>query len=632
MSQLLSNRIAAGEVIERPASVVKELVENSIDAGSTEITVEVERAGSRLISVTDNGCGMDEEDALLSLQQHGTSKLLNEEDLNHILTLGFRGEALPSIASVSRFTLFTRQADAPGGIMVCCDGEGGISSRPHGGAPGTRIEVRDLFWNLPARKKFLKSPATEEHHIEEIFAMLAIAHPQISFKLIIDSKISLHTPASGKVEYRLREIFGKNFVDNMLFFEHTEGDLHISGCVGAPGFTRPSRRDQRVFINARPVDAPAVYRGIKDGYGTLAESGRYNPVILFLEMPPEDLDVNVHPAKREVRFKTEYAISRAVSAAVSAALRKMRAPENLPDKEKNGAFSALSGKLPLSMVLDSAEISYLPPSATQPELPQISPVQTAEKIECDDDDDIIMLPANNISAKPVAPEKEIQPVNADKENIAAAEIPKVQISPLVKAVSPAAFSGIWPHRIIGVVDQTYILAESRNGLVLIDQHAAHERIMFEKITMQLNSGSAERQQLLIPETVELPRSMIKVLLGNKELFEKLGFEVESAGGVTVIVSSLPLTPCAHQPVEKWLTDMLSELLDNHIPATSVPPEFAAKAACKAAVKAHDQLSAAAMNDLLEELQNCRQGTLCPHGRPTMIDVSLRELERRFGRK
>ena len=259
MSTALSNRIAAGEVIERPASVVKELVENSIDAGSTFISVEIERAGSKLIAVTDNGCGMDAEDALLSLEQHGTSKLLSEEDLEHIITLGFRGEALPSIASVSRFSMQTRMADAAEGIKICCHGGENLNTIPCGGPTGTRIEVCDLFFNLPARKKFLKSAATEEHHIEEIMIMLAIAHPEIGFRLQIDNRIAFHTPSSSSQEFRLRELFGKSFTDKMLFFEHIENGMHISGCVAAPGFTRPSRRDQRVFINFRPVEAQAVY-------------------------------------------------------------------------------------------------------------------------------------------------------------------------------------------------------------------------------------------------------------------------------------------------------------------------------------------------------------------------------------
>lgn len=624
MSKTLANRIAAGEVIERPASVVKELVENSIDAGASEITVEIERAGNRLIAVTDNGCGMDDEDAVLALQQHGTSKLLSEDDLEHIMTLGFRGEALPSIASVSRFILTTRQADAPGGICVECDENGNISTRPHGGAPGTRIEVRDLFCNLPARKKFLKSAATEEHHIEETFSQIAIAHPEITFKLLLDNRISLMTPGSGKIEYRLREIFGKSFVSNMLYLEHIEGNLHISGYIGAPGFTRPSRRDQRIFINSRPVEAQAIYRGIKDGYATLAEPGRYNPVILFIEMPPGDLDVNVHPAKREVRFKAEYAVSRAVAAAISTALRQTRDTGILSGQQDE--FMTLSGKLPLSMILDAAEISYTPPTAEQPELPVVSPPvsqavvilpeknpQTAENYDLGSKSELV----SPHFAEPVP-----QNHTAQKQNV----------SPLVKPVSPAAFSGIWPHRVIGVIDRTYILCESANGLVLIDQHAAHERIMFEKILAEYSSGKASCQQLLLPETVELSRPMVKLLSGNREIFESLGFDIESAGGNTVIISAIPLVPCAHREISGWINEMLDELLDNGSPDSALSPAFAAGAACKAAVKAHEELSMDAMNKLLEDLKNCRQGTLCPHGRPTMVELSVRELERRFGRK
>ena len=624
MSKTLANRIAAGEVIERPASVVKELVENSIDAGATEIIVEIERAGNRLIAVSDNGCGMDDEDALLALQQHGTSKLLHENDLNHIMTLGFRGEALPSIASVSKFRLATRQADNPGGIQVDCDENGNISTRPYGGAPGTRIEVRDLFCNLPARKKFLKSTATEEHHIEEIFSMMALAHVEISFKLILDGRISLFTPASGKLDYRLREIFGKSFVDNMLFFEHHEGDMHFSGCVAAPGFTRPSRRDQRVFINSRPVESQAVFRGIKEGYATLAEPGRYNPVVIFMEMPPEDLDVNVHPAKREVRFKMEYAVSRAVSAAVSGALRQMRTPEKTAIA--TDPLLTLSGKLPLSLVLDSAEISYHPATAEQPDLP-VAPIRQSVA------DVKLPLPPMP-EKKPVKP-ADLPPVDEPEKNIEPPEAETahpVTVSPMVKPVTMAAFSGFWPQRVIGVIDRTYIIAESANGLVLIDQHAAHERIMFEKILARYSGGNAERQQLLIPETIELSRAMIKLLEGNRELFEKLGFDMENVGGTTVIVSSIPLVPGNHQPVAQWISDMLNELLEHGSIHGALPAEIAAGAACKAAIKAHDELSMENMEVLIEQLKNCRQGTLCPHGRPTMIELSNKELERRFGRK
>lgn len=620
MDRLLSNRIAAGEVIERPASVVKELAENSIDAGASEITIEIERAGSRLIAVTDNGCGMDQEDAMLALQRHGTSKLLHENDLDHIMTLGFRGEALPSIASVSCFSLMTCQHIGTG-TMVSCGMDGELHQKPYGGAPGTRIEVRDLFCNMPARKKFLKSPATEEHHIEETVAMLAVGHPEISFKLIVDGKTILNTPASGKIEYRLREIFGKNFTENMLFFEHIENDIHISGCVAVPGFTRPSRRDQKVFINSRPVEAQAVFRGIKEGYGALAESGRYNPVVIFIEMPPEQLDVNVHPAKREVRFKSEYSVSRAVAGAVASALRRMRRPESIADIEVDDL--PLSGKLPLSLIMDAAEISYTPPETVQDTLPEFSPPETehtAQKISAP--------PVHFATDSTVPPETVKPPLPEPPE----APVNKLNFSPLVRETRQAAFSGVWPERIIGVIDDTYIVAESASGMVLIDQHAAHERIMFEKILAGAESGAAASQTLLIPETAELPLPMVKLLENSKELFSLIGFDIESLGGTAVIINAIPLVPCAHRKIGVWLYDMLNELLENSGNSGMISPEYAARAACKAAVKAHESLSPAEMEKLLSQLRQCRQGTLCPHGRPTMIELPLKELERRFGRR
>ena len=648
MSETLSNRIAAGEVIERPASVVKELVENSIDAGATFIDVEIERAGSRLIAVTDNGCGMDEEDALLSLEQHGTSKLLDESDLDHILTLGFRGEALPSIASVSRFTLQTRTADNPVGVKISSDGGSKAVPVPVGTPVGTRIEVRDLFFNLPARKKFLKSAATEEHHIEEMLSLLAIGHPETGFQLRIDNRIAFRSPAGEKIEFRLRELFGKSFVEKMLFLEHTEGDIHISGCIAAPGFTRPSRKEQKVFINSRAVEALAVYRGIKEGYSTLAEQGRYNPVILFLEMPPEELDVNVHPAKREVRFKSEYVVSRAVTAAVSAALRQMRTPE---ERISNDTTLPLSGKLPLSMILDSAEIRYDLPEKVQMELevpvkqdktfappvqkaappppqPSVLPEESKEPLPAKETNvknsfDKAPPPAVPVPAVDFAEQKEIE-----KDDTA----PQMIAPPEKRSPGRAAFSGDWPTRIIGVLDKTYIICEAASGLVLIDQHAAHERIMFETILDNRANGKAVQQPLLLPEMLELPRSAVTLLLNNKKVFEQLGFDVESAGGCTVMVNAIPQSFGRSRDIEGLFMDMLHELQESYGSRLPVDPEAVARAACKAAVKAHDELSMPELEKLLSELRECRQGTLCPHGRPTILAITLREIEQRFSRR
>lgn len=652
MSTALSNRIAAGEVIERPASVVKELVENSIDAGSSFISVEIERAGSRLIAVTDNGCGMDAEDAMLALEQHGTSKLLSEEDLDHIMTLGFRGEALPSIASVSRFSLITRTADSPEGIKVSGDGGENMSAIPCGGTVGTRIEVRDLFFNLPARRKFLKSAATEEHHIEETMIMLAIAHPETGFRLQIDNRIAFHTPASSSQEYRLRELFGKSFTDKMLFFEHTENGMNISGCIASPGFTRPSRRDQRVFINSRPVEAQAVYRGIKEGYATLAEPGRYNPVVLFIDMPPEDLDVNVHPAKREVRFKSEYIVSRAVASAISAALRRTReagtSPEQLPP----------SGKLPLALVLDAAEIRYQVEKVEQRKLTGLfldgENVSPKDDLVLEGDAEIVQeqptpkiepvsenIPPEKTPAVPekvpTLPEKSWQIENTGNSE-KTVEIPQASAVPSMRGTAermweqPAAFSGNWPDRIIGVFDNTYILASSAAGLVLIDQHAAHERVMFERLIDEAERAEVVQQTLLIPEIIDLPRQEISLLTSCKGVFERFGFDIEPAGGNTVMINAIPQNFGKCKDIAGFFADMLHELTDSSDIRSSARPENIARAACRAAVKAHDALDIKAMEQLLEDMKKCRQGTLCPHGRPTMITLTVKEIEKRFQRR
>ena len=381
MDEALSNRIAAGEVIERPASVVKELVENAIDAGAVRITIEIERAGTRLISVSDDGCGMDAEDVLLALEPHGTSKLTDEAQIDRIVTMGFRGEALPSIASISRLELFSRPVGTTEGTVVRVEGGKIIDSAPAGGRVGTVARVRDLFFNTPARKKFLKSPATEEHHIEEMTAALALGHPEIGFSLRMDGRQSLSVPP-GSREDRMREIFGREYMRRMLVLEHREGDMHVSGFIAEPGFTRGGRREQRCYINRRVVESPAVYRGIRDGYGTIGfESGRFPPAVLFIEMPPESLDVNVHPAKREVRFKSDYVVSQLIAAAVRIALRKQRdSASALPESLEALADPLTSTpKPPVNYVLDEAALDYVPKTGEAqdlplPELPPLPPL------------------------------------------------------------------------------------------------------------------------------------------------------------------------------------------------------------------------------------------------------------------
>lgn len=654
MDEQLSNRIAAGEVIERPASVVKELVENAIDAGATRIRIEIERAGSRLISVSDNGSGMDADDVLLCIEPHGTSKIFSAEDIDRITTLGFRGEALPSIASISRFTILSRTAEMLEGTRVRIEGGRLLEAAPAGCAVGTVMQVRDLFFNTPARKKFLKSPATEAHHIEEMVVALALPRPEVGFELRIDGRTAFHSPAAPTPEARLRELFGRAFVDNLWPVDHTESGITITGFTAAPGFTRNSRREQRTFVNGRAVESAAIYRGIREGYATLAESGRYAPAVLFLTIAPEEVDVNVHPAKREVRFKHEFAITRAVTAAIGNALKRSR---ETPLPSVREAALPLDGKVPLRLLLDSAGVQYQPKETRQPTLdlgesfsapedalPDAAPTETlfltdppGERITPDRE-----LPQEE-------PEDAVPPVAeaADRERTLPAETPEAL--PESDAPSPeehaaprqpvrlstagsAQFNGDWPEEILGILDHTYILASGRSGLVLIDQHAAHERIMFERLLTEAKAGAAPTQALLLPQVLELPPPMRTLLLRYRKLFETLGFDIEPMGSNTVMLNGLPASMPTHRPLEELIPDILQELLDNQGDKIPVELEYVARAACRAAIKAHDELTPELAKELLRQLGECRQGTLCPHGRPTMVTLTYREIEKRFGRR
>lgn len=658
MSRELANRIAAGEVVERPSSVVKELVENSIDAGADRIKVTIEKAGTRLIQVTDNGCGMDEEDALLAFEEHGTSKLADDDDLLTIGTLGFRGEAIPSIASVSRFTLRTRRRDAEAGIKVTVDAGILVSSSPDGCAAGTTIEIRDLFYNVPARKKFLKSPATEEHHIEETLLNLALGHFEQSFELRIDKRVSFNSAGSATPELRIRELFGRSFANNLLPVEHSENNVRITGFIASPGFTRPGRREQRVFVNRRAIESQAVFNGIREGYGTInTESGRYPPAVLYIDIPNTEVDVNVHPAKREVRFKSEYSITRCVANAVASALR--RSAEQLPEDEP--VAQQIASGISIDNILKAAMVQYEVKKTEQAHLdfnnntadekepvPQSAPEK--EPIPT------VVPPGNGPVPPQPAPEKEPEfkdlvckdmDFEIDSktgymvmpDSIFFNDPPKgtsepAPFEPAAQLPEEAVFRGNWPTAVLGIWNNTYILCNSPNGLVIVDQHAAHERVLFEKISDRAKNGGCASQMLLIPRSLELRNSEHRLLMKNRNIFEKLGFEFEETGGTTVLVSALPAELAEIcRPPEELIPDMLEELLtrQNHT-AISVDYDAAARAACHNAIRANDAITLKEAEILLAELKKCRQGTMCPHGRPTMITLSARELEKRFQRR
>lgn len=622
MPEVLSNKIAAGEVIERPASVVKELVENAIDAGATSIKIEIERAGSRLIMVTDNGCGMDGDDVLLALEMHGTSKIFNEQDIFCISTLGFRGEAIPSIASISKFTIKSRSSNAIEGSSVTVHGGKFISSSPVGFSQGTCIKVEDLFYNIPARKKFLKSQATEQQHIEETVLNLAIPFPQIAFTLIADGKTIFHSPASDTYDARLRTVFGKEFQNEMIPVNYHNGPLSVTGFIGKPGFTKSTRLTQRTFVNDRKVESFAIYRGIRNGYAAM-EKGRYNPCILFLSLPADQLDVNVHPAKREIRFKQEFVISSEIEKAIKNTLSgNITQTENIVENYK--IFN--NGKASLDSIFSSAEKNYTPVSV--PELnfektstPDEDGPKPIKKYENNLDNSTLL--ESLMTDLPDFPQPPQSFSNQAEENEAEFKQNEYRHSPLLENKDI-------PDRIIGILDNSYILCENADhSLKIIDQHAAHERILFEKLTRKHEANNAS-QALLIPQMLTLPLQYTTLLQRNLKTFEKLGFDIEPMGGKSFMLNAVPLDfPAANG--EGLFEEMLSELMENNSTKTTLAAERIAQAACKAAVKFHDNITIEGAKLLLSQLRQCEQGTLCPHGRPTIIEITAAELIKRFQR-
>jgi len=596
LSENISNRIAAGEVIERPASVVKELVENSIDSGAASIVVEIEKAGRKLIAVTDNGSGMDQDDALMCLEPHATSKIKCAEDIDNIITLGFRGEAVPSIASVSRFSLTTRLHDSMEGFAVSVRGGKILEAEPAGCAPGTRIEVRDIFFNVPARKKFLRAEATEERHIQEILYMLSLPYPGISFELIMDGRKIFSSPSHDDLMPRIKTFFGKNYADHMLAVDYSDEDVSVRGFVARHGLTRSSRREQRTFFNGRPVEAPAAYRGIRDGFGGLLEKGRFPPCILFIRLDPQSMDINVHPAKREIRLKQEYKVSKVITEAIRIALRQSPAPS-----------VTLDSRIPLKSLLQGAQIDYSPPQVEQADL--YFENEPPEETPAGQGRDFDALP-NDITT----------PQTTEPESLA------------VPADSKDSFSlpGNGNVQIIGFIDETYILGVGADGLIIIDQHAAHERVMFERLLNAARQG-VPSQQLLLPITLELSRAEAAYVSKNSEIFLKLGFEVESLSSNTVMLNSVPAS-LKQENAGGILTDMLSDLLEEGRTSNKLDVEALAMASCKAAVKAHDQLTLHEARSLFQQMAQCELPFSCPHGRPTIVHITKKELEKRFGRK
>lgn len=601
----LASQVAAGEVVERPAAVVRELMENSLDANATHIEVHVQRGGTALIRVTDNGHGMDREDALLCLERHATSKIRTKEDLAAIYTLGFRGEAVPSIASVSRFRLASREHSALSGTEIEVQGGKLINVRDYGGAPGTVVEARSLFFNIPARRKFLRSETTEFSHVEQQFRLHAIANPSVAFTLVRDGEVLYHLPASADLLNRIEGLSGREQAQRLVPVpKHTFQDITVSGFIGSPGISRPNRQMQLCFLNGRPVDSSTIAYGIREGYHTALMKGQYPITFLFLEMPADGFDINVHPAKKEVRFHQAGLVREAVMQAISKALAAS-------NKISQGHVPSAPAPLPAAP---------FPVEHTLPLIPERE--QTALRRDWG------ALPAWQ-APRAAVPEAVASHVPSPMEM--PSRPPEATI-PAEHAHAPAA-SQASTYRILGVLHKLYVLMESPEGMVMMDQHAAHERVLFEQMRRAMEHEGVPAQRLLIPLTLQVSPRDYDLLHRNLETLHKLGIEAEPFGNNSFKIDAMPSFLKTNDPLE-LLRDVMEELssVGSKTSSLRLGEDMIATTVCRHAVKANDYLREPELRKLLEDLLACEMPYCCPHGRPTLIQLSHAELERKFGRR
>ena len=671
LPEQVANQIAAGEVIERPASVVKELVENALDAQATRVMVEIQAGGRSLVRVVDDGFGMSRDDALLCLERHATSKIRRAEDLAAIATMGFRGEALPSIASVSRFTLTTRERDSesPEGTQVIINGGKILEVKAAGSAPGTSVEVRQLFFNLPARRKFLRTEETESAHIQHYLTLAALAYPEVAFTFQKDGRLVWQLPAVktgsdaparlAALRERLRALYGSE--QKLLTLDYTgemsspdeaetpsgtpsesglrTSHLHVWGFIGAPGVSRSTREDQHLFVNRRPVENRGLNFALLEGYHTALMKGRYPVACLFLEIDPAAVDVNIHPAKREVRFHREAEVRRLVAQAVRQTLLDFHTgqPEpggpKLTSKSSQPAIAApIAGQAagPVEQAalpnfpagLKSAPAQPPKPSAQQPALRMgfaptplpSGPTPSPQSPE--------------VGRTPPPPGPHVTDV-IQATHLTPTPLPASRPAP---PGEPVPLLNV-PLRLVGVIGRLYVVLESDRGLVLLDQHAAHERILFEQMLSRLERhDQAPSQRLLLPETVELSARDASFLREQLPVLARLGVGLSEFGERTFLLDALP--PFVKAPdARRFVLELVDELkaAGQELNSLRLGEHTVAKTVCRHAVKANDPLAGRELQNLVEDLRHCAMPYTCPHGRPTLIEMNFRELEKKFGR-
>ena len=599
LPETLSNKIAAGEVVERPASVVKELLENSIDAGATRILVDIEKGGHDLIQIIDNGSGMSADDALLSVERHATSKLVTDDDLFSISTLGFRGEALASISAVSHFILTTRDPESDTGTRIEMKGGKIISVKPAGASVGTSIVVKDLFYNTPARRKFLKAVSTEMAHITDTLHSLALANPTIFFQLTHNGReAKTWSATSAHAADRVLEVLGATVQDRLYEFRATQNDISAHGWMVSSRYPKPSGKNIYLFVNNRHIRDRSILSAIMQGYQGRLMKGEFPQVILFLTLPPDQVDVNVHPTKQEVRFAHQRDVYALIQGTLSQTLQQREAP--------------LWGNAPVAAT-DTRDIDRAAPmfglQKTAPKISDISPFKPRPQTS------VSHLKGRSSPSVPRSMSDSFLQPDAKQQ------------SALWK---PPSFADL---TIIGQFHNTYILCESVDGrLVIIDQHAAHERITFERLKKMRDENNIEVQQLLMPETIELRFAQADLLEQSLSVFQEMGFDIELFGGTTFLVKAIP-SLLVGKPTAPVLVEML-EKKEIELSLEGIRDEidhYLHTIACHASIRANQSLRTDEIKKLLADMDHYQLSGNCPHGRPTWVEHTLTDMEKAFRR-
>lgn len=588
LTENVANKIAAGEVVERPASVVKELVENSIDSGATKITVEVKGGGVSMIKVSDNGCGMSRDDALLSLERHATSKIKDVDDIYSIKSMGFRGEALPSIAAVSRFEMTTSEGDSEAGTAIRVEGGKILDIKEAAAGKGTVVNVQELFFNVPARRKFLKSAQTETSHIINIVTLNALPYNDIAFKLIDNGKDIISVEKGMDLRLRISHLFGSDYADALLPVEWKGPDIEITGYVSKPEYTFSNRSKEYFFVNNRAVQNRTLLYAVSEGYRTLMPQDRNPFCFLFITIDPSKADVNIHPAKRDIRFVNEAAARDAVIGAIKGSLGKFYDMPAVAGENK--IASVAGGNLPggVSDAIKRFYESDKPAQVFPPEWRQNADISHARG-----------------GQEAAASESHLLTVPVSKER------------PVV----------------IGQTNNLYIIAETRDGMIIIDQHAAHERVLYERTMKWIKDKKPESQKLLMPVTIELPKAQYAMLSQYVPAMEKMGVGINVFGENAYLVDEVPAF-VKNGDIKQLFKDIVEDLEAGARTnsAAAAAEEKIVKTMCRLAVKAEDRLSPREQEALVQDLCKCEVPNTCPHGRPTMIKLSNDHLAREFKRK